>query len=108
MNHIYEIVVFKFKEGVSFKEQKDLMEQLNEVVKSYKGFKYREYYYSEGDNRWVDRVAWFDLISAKKAMEQFFADPHCAEVISKIDDKSVVTSHYAKVGSYGKEGVSFG
>ncbi len=53
-------------------------------------------------NRWVDRVAWFDLISAKKAMEQFFADSHCAEIISKIDDKSIVTSHYAKVGSYGK------
>ncbi len=102
MADIYEIVVFKFKEEVPTKEQEILMEKMNAHVTNSKGFKNREYYYSEHDNRWVDLVTWTDLTSAKNAADEFFKSPACSNIISKIDDKSIVTSHYEKMGEHAK------
>lgn len=103
MADIYEIVVFKFKEGVAPKEQKNLMAKINAFVTNLKGFEKREYFYCEHDNRWVDLVTWTDLASAKNAADEFFRSPACSDIISKIDDTSIVTSHYEKMDTQIKQ-----
>ncbi len=95
---VYEIVSFKFKEGISFSEQKLAMEKLNTIVKKQKGFKNRTYYYSQESGTWVDLVKWDSLSLAKQASEAVMKDGQFGEVAAKIDEKSMNFSHYNQVG----------
>ncbi|EQC47384.1 hypothetical protein [Bacteriovorax sp. Seq25_V] len=99
---IFEIVTFKFKENVSMEDQKKALEKLNTCVKKYEGFKSREYYFSKDSNTWVDSVVWTSSENAKKAAEQVMKDPEAGKIFSMIDDKSIVFSHYERVGGIRK------
>jgi hypothetical protein len=37
------------------------MAKLNEVIKTFDGFKSRDYYYSSENGRWIDFVVWESL-----------------------------------------------
>jgi hypothetical protein len=99
----FEVVSVKFNEGVSLEEQRKLMMDLNNVVKKFEGFKSRDYYYSSENGRWIDFVVWSDVKLAKKASEQVMTDPVAGAVISKMDEKSMIFSHYERVGGAKKE-----
>lgn len=94
----FEIVSLKFNEGVSLEQQKKLMADLNNVVKKFEGFKSRDYYYSSENGRWIDFVVWSNAKLAKKASEQAMQDPIAGSVFSKLDEKSMIFSHYEHVG----------
>ena len=99
----FEVASVKFNEGVSLEEQRKLMMDLNNVVKKFEGFKSRDYYYSSENGRWIDFVVWSDVKLAKKASEQVMTDPVAGAVISKMDEKSMIFSHYERVGGAKKE-----
>ena len=99
---VFEIVSFKFKDGVKVEEQKKLMVELDKVLIGYEGFKSRDYYFSPEDGRWIDLVVWTDVKLAKKASDTAMKDPKAAVVFSKIDDKTTVFSHYERVGGVKK------
>lgn len=99
----FEVVSTKFKEGISQEEQKRLMAKLNEIVKNFDGFKSRDYYYSSENGRWIDFVVWESLEQAKKASEQAMQNPEAGKVFSQIDEKSMIFSHYQRIGGVKKD-----
>lgn len=99
---VFEVVSLKFNEGVSLEEQKKLMIDLNSIVKKFEGFKSRDYYYSSENGRWIDFVVWSDVKLAKKASEQIMTDPAAGAVVSKMEEKSMIFSHYERVGGVKK------
>ncbi len=94
----FEIVSFKFKENVSMEDQKMALEKLNVCVKKYEGFKSREYYFSKDSNSWIDSVVWVSSEKAKNAADLIMKDPEARKIFSLMDDKSIVFSHYERVG----------
>lgn len=100
---VFEVVSLKFRDGIKLEEQKKLMNDLNNVVKKFEGFKSRDYYYSNENGRWIDFVVWADLNLAKKASEHAMNDPAAGAVFSKIEEKSMIFSHYDRVGGVKKE-----
>jgi len=94
----FEIVSVKFKSGIDLTEQKKLMTDLNSIVKNFEGFKSRDYYYSTENGRWVDFVVWSDIKLAKKASEKIMIDPAAGTILSKMDEKSMIFSHYERFG----------
>ena len=98
----HEIVSFRFKDEVSSEDQKLMMGVLNEKLVSYDGFLSRDYYYSVDNGRWIDFVLWSDESLAKKASESIVNDPQAGSVLSQIDEKTMIFSHYAWVGGVKK------
>jgi len=98
----FEIVSLKFKDDVKVDEQKKLMADLNGVIQKFEGFKSRDYFYSPENGRWIDFVVWSDVKLAKKASEAALNDPKAGAVFSKIDEKTMIFSHYEKVGGVKK------
>lgn len=92
-----EIVVMKFKDNVSFDDQKKSMETLSKIVSSFKGFVSREYYYSSENKRWIDFVIWESLELAKKASAEAMKNPTAGEIFSKIDQPDMIFSHYERL-----------
>lgn len=99
---IFEIVSLKFKDGVNLEEQKILMVELNSVIQKFEGFKSRDYFYSYENQHWIDFVVWSDFKLAKKASEAAMKDPKAVAFFSKIDEKTMLFSHYQKVGGVKK------
>jgi hypothetical protein len=94
----FEVVSLKFKEGVRLEEQKSLMAELNQVITNYEGFKSRDYFYSPENGRWIDFVVWSDVKLAKRAAEAAMNDPKVGVVFSKMDEKTMIFSHYERMG----------
>lgn len=99
----HEIVSFRFKDDISLEDQKLLMCVLNEKLVSYDGFNSRDYYYSVENGRWIDFVVWSDVNLAKRASESILNDPQAGSVFSKIDEKTIIFSHYERVGGVKKD-----
>lgn len=99
----FEVVSHKFNDGVTLDKQKRLMEKLNDIVKTFDGFKSRDYYYSKENGRWIDFVVWESLEKAKKASEQAMQNSEAGKVFSQIEEKSMIFSHYDRVGGIGKK-----
>ena len=97
----FEVVSMKFKDNVKLDEQKSLMAELNQVIQKFEGFKSRDYYSSE-NGRWIDFVVWSDVKLAKKAAEAGMSDPKAGAFFSKLDDKTMIFSHYERVGGVKK------
>lgn len=99
----FEVVSSKFKDGISLEDQKQLMIKLNDIVKAFDGFKSRDYYYSVENGRWIDFVVWESSEKAKKASEKAMQNPEAGKVFSQIDEKSMIFSHYDRVGGVKKD-----
>ncbi len=102
-NDTFEIISMKFKDSVSVQKQKELLNQLNSIVKKFDGFKARDYYYSEDNGRWIDYVVWESLKHAKKASEEVMRNPEAGEIFQYIDDNSMIFSHYNRIGGAKKD-----
>lgn len=97
-DHAVEIVSFEFAKETDLNEQKEMMSELNQIVKTLDGFKSRNYYYSSENGRWIDFVIWRDLGLAERASEKMMNTPRAKLAFSKIDEKSMIFSHYNWVG----------
>lgn len=95
---VFEVVSLKFIEEVGIEEQAMLMTQLNDFLNNFEGFKSRDFYYSAEMGRWIDFVVWSDLKCAKKASEAIMNDEKAGMILSKMDEKSMIFSHYKRVG----------
>ena len=94
----FEIIVLKFVEGLSSNEQAQEMNKLNSIVENLAGFKSRDFYYSESDNRWVEFLVWQSPEAAKKASELVMQNQNACSIFSKIDNSSMIFSHYNHMG----------
>lgn len=94
----FEIISFAFKAGVPFDTQLASTEALNEIVQELKGFKSREFYYSEDYERWFDLIVWQSLADAQEASKQIMKNPKALEVFALMDDTKLSFSHYKKLG----------
>lgn len=94
----FEVVSFEFLKNIELSEQKVLMNELNQIVKNFDGFKSRDYYYSSSNGRWIDFIIWNNAHLAEKASEEMMNDPKARLVFSKIEEKSMIFSNYMWVG----------
>jgi hypothetical protein len=99
---VFEVVSFKFIEGIDIEVQTKYMTQLNDFVSSFEGFKSRDFFYSSEIGRWIDLVVWSDLKFATKASDALMKDPVAGAIFSKIEKKSMVFSHYMRMGGVRK------
>ena len=102
-NDSYEIISFKYKQGVSFEQQQQSIESLNAIVEKFDGFKSRVFYYSEDNKRWFDFITWESIEDAKAASEQVMANPQALEVFDLMDEESMIFSYYNKMGGVTKD-----
>lgn len=100
---VYEIVSFQYKEDIPFKVQKQSTESLNVIVSGFKGFKSRNFYYSDSNGRWIDLVVWETMEDAKRASEQAMEDPEALKIFALMDEQSMVFSHYKKLGGVAED-----
>lgn len=94
----FEIVSFAFNKEVSFDAQQSSLESLNDIVKTLKGFKSRDYYYSEDNQRWFDFIVWESLEDAQAASKQIMNNPQALEIFALMDEQTMSISHYKKLG----------
>jgi len=95
----FEIISMKFKDEVSFEEQKQAMSTLNSIVTTFEGFKARDYFYSEENQRWIDFIVWTDLSLAKKASTIVMNNPTATAVFALMEEESMIFSYYRKTKS---------
>jgi hypothetical protein len=98
MAEIHEYVVFKFKGDIAGDEQLAIMRALDPLVAPLGGFRSREYFYSEADNRWVDHVVWASIEEAH-ASEAIMDDPVAKRLFERMDQDTLVFGRYARAGS---------
>jgi hypothetical protein len=102
-NESYEIVSYRYKDGVSFEEQRRSTDSLNAIVAEFNGFKSRAFYYSEESQRWFDFVTWESLEHAKSASEQAMKNPEALRVFGLMNEESMIFSHFKKMGGVNKD-----
>lgn len=95
----FELVSFAFNPDVDFETQLASTEALNEIVKKFKGFKSREFYYSEENQRWFDFVVWESIDDAQAASKEIMNNPQALALFALMDEQSMSMSHYKKLGS---------
>ena len=95
----FEVVSFQFNSDVSFDEQKSCMDKINDIVKDYNGLISRQYYFSKEKNSWIDFAIWEDLKSAKAASEQIMNNPQAGALFSKMNQETMMFSHYELIGN---------
>lgn len=94
----FEIVSFAFNPEVSLETQLASLEALNDIVKELKGFKARDYYYSEESQRWFDFIIWERLEDAQAASKQIMSNPKALEIFALMDEQTMSFSHYKRLG----------
>lgn len=97
MKTTHEIVIFKFKPGLSLSEQTKLLNSLNGCASKYEGFIRRKFFYSSEQESWVDHITWKDLTCAKNASKQIMENPDALNVIQHIDESQMSFSHYEEM-----------
>ena len=94
----FEIISLSFKDGITYEQQEKAMLSLNEIVKTFDGFKSRDFFYSKENNRWIDFVVWSNLSLAKKASEVVMSNPKAGKVFALIDQEAMIFSYYDQIG----------
>ncbi len=97
----FEIISLSFKTEISYEQQQEAMLSLNDIVRTFDGFKSRDFFYSKENNRWIDLVVWSDLSLAKKASENVMSNPNAAAIFALVDEKTMIFSYYNQVGGIG-------
>ena len=99
----YEIVSYRYKDGISFEEQRRSTDSLNAIVAEFAGFKSRTFYYSEDSQRWFDLVTWESLDDARSASEQAMKNPEALRGFGLMDEESMIFSHFKMMGGVDKD-----
>lgn len=94
---IFEIVVSRFKPGLTKEKEVELAKSLNSFIKSRPGFKTREVFYDEKQKLYVDLVRWKDRASAEAAAKEAEKSPTCQPVFSQIEEQGMVFLHADKI-----------
>ena len=90
--HVYEIVVFKAKAGVTDEQVISALEKIQPFLEDYKGYISRELIKTEGD-QWVDQVKWETLDDAHTAANDILSEPEAALIMDVIDPESINMMH---------------
>ena len=98
MSESHEIVLFKIKETVPFKEQKRMMTDLIKVIKKCEGFVSRQFFYDQKNDFWIDHVVWKNIDLAQKGADVVLNDPDCSQLFLNIDQGSMNFAHYEQIG----------
>jgi len=93
---IVEVVTFKIKEGISFKDAKQKLLSLNECIEAFDGFIERRLSTNE-NGEWLDIVFWTTKEAALDASELVMSNPKAIEVFAIMDEASVKINHYQTV-----------
>lgn len=99
---ITEIVVNKFKPGLSYEKELALTKTLNDFVKTQPGFLSREVYFDEKQKSYVDIVRWKDEKSAVDAAKKAEGSPTCQPVFSQIEQQGMIFLHAKKILEFKK------
>lgn len=91
-----ELVIFKFKAGVSENDGIAAMKTLNDFVEKQPGFISRKFA-KKDNNSWVDLVFWRSLQEAETASKLVMESPQCLEAFKVIDDSSMQMMHAVPV-----------
>ncbi|OJJ22151.1 hypothetical protein BKI52_08930 [marine bacterium AO1-C] len=91
-----ELVIFKFKAGVSEDEGIQAMKTLNDFVSKQPGFISRKFSKKE-ENTWVDLVFWKSMQEAETASKLVMQSPKCLEAFKVIDESSMQMMHATPV-----------
>lgn len=90
---IIEMVLWKFKDGVSTEQGKKSVFKLNEFASKQPGFISRKTATSE-DGKFLDVILWTDLESAKSASEKAMQNEMTATIFSTMDESEMVFQYF--------------
>jgi hypothetical protein len=99
---IYEVVVSKFKPGLTHQKEVALTRSLNDFVTTRPGFRKREVFYDQKQKYYVDVIRWLDESSAKEAAKAAEQSPTCQPVFSQIEEKGMIFLHAEKILEFNK------
>lgn len=89
---LYEIVVFKAKDGISAEQVVSAAQHIQPLLDSYKGYISRQLVQADGD-QWVDIVTWESLEDAKFAANDIMSKPIAAIFMNVIDTETINMMH---------------
>ncbi|AMG29578.1 hypothetical protein AL542_03650 [Grimontia hollisae] len=93
MENVIEIVQFKLKEGTDTAQfLADSEATLSFITKS-EGFLYRSLSLNEETLQWTDVTYWKTMENAKAAFDDFMKHEQAQQMVSHIEENSVVMSH---------------
>ncbi|MBV7300198.1 hypothetical protein [Enterovibrio paralichthyis] len=93
MENVIESVKFKLKAGADVQRfLADSESTLSFITKS-GGFLYRSLSVNEETQEWTDITYWQDMESAKAAFDDFMKHESAQQMVSHIEENSVVMSH---------------
>lgn len=81
---VHEFAVGRYQTSFTHDQQVETMQALDKFFPAFKGFKYREYFYSQAENQWVDHIVWESLEDAK-ASEKMLENPEAAALFARMD-----------------------
>lgn len=93
----HEIIVVVFKDGIGYDEQLETMKRIGTISSETEGFRSRQIFYTETDNRWIDYIVWRDMAAADASIENAKVAPGADELFGSIDRDKSVWSRYYKV-----------
>lgn len=90
---IIEMVLWKFKEGVSIEEGKASAIKLNAFIRQQPGFISRKTALSS-DGKFLDIILWTDLQSAQTASEKAMQNEMTTTIFSTMDQEGMLFQHF--------------
>lgn len=99
---ITEIVVSKFKPGLTYEKEMAMTKSVNDFIKSQPGFLGREVYYDAKQKNYVDVIKWKDEKSATDAAKKAEESPTCQPYFAQIEQQGLIFLHAKKVLEFKK------
>ena len=90
---IVEMVLRKFREGISAEEAKPLTTKPNNFLSKQPGFAARKTALA-GDGKLLDLVYWTNLTSAKTAAEKAMKNEDLIPFFSTIEEREMIIQHF--------------
>jgi hypothetical protein len=93
---IYEMPFYRFRKDVSFEDAKRAALGLNEFLRTAPGFKFRNTYYDDKKDVWIDVVEWETMELALQALEDFPKSQSFTEFM-KLADPDFIHMHHGRL-----------
>lgn len=98
-----ELVIFKFKKGITKQGETRFLEITDALLKSCEGFVDRTYARDEEGNR-ADMVQWETMADGRAASEKMMKNPTALEVFGLIDASCMKLYHFRYIHETKREG----
>jgi hypothetical protein len=99
MTELHEFITFEFKPGPDLAEQGEAMRKAGPALAALPGFKRRDYYYSETDQRWLAQVVWESEDLLDQSAPDFEEDPTVVGLNEQIETSTMRYSRYRMIGT---------